>query len=161
HVLVAEALMSAGFPPGVLNVVTNSPDDSPEVVDALISHKAVRRINFTGSTRVGRIIAQKAATHLKRCLLELGGKSPLVVLEDANIDEAVKAAVFGSFLYQGQICMSTERLVVDEAIAEEFVSKFAARAKALPMGDPRKNPQCVIGPLVSASVGPRLNALID
>ncbi len=161
HLLVADALVEAGFPPGVLNVVTNAPKDAPEVIDALIAHKAVRRINFTGSTRVGRIIAQKAATHLKRCLLELGGKSPQVVLDDADIDEAVKAAVFGSFLYQGQICMSTERLVVDEAVADEFVAKFAARAKELIMGDPRINPGCVIGPMVVSESGPRLNAMID
>jgi salicylaldehyde dehydrogenase len=161
HVLVADALVAAGFPPGVLNMVTNAPKDAPEVIDALIEHKAVRRINFTGSTRVGRIIAQKAATQLKRCLLELGGKSPQVVLDDANIDEAVKAAVFGSFLYQGQICMSTERLVVDEAVADEFVAKFAARAKELVMGDPRVNPGCVIGPMVSSESGTRLNAMID
>jgi acyl-CoA reductase-like NAD-dependent aldehyde dehydrogenase len=153
--------VEAGFPPGVLNVMTNAPKDAPEVIDALISHKAVRRINFTGSTRVGRIIAQKAATQLKRCLLELGGKSPQVVLDDANIDEAVKAAVFGSFLYQGQICMSTERLVVDEAVADEFVAKFAARAKELVMGDPRVNPACVIGPMVASESGARLNAMID
>lgn len=161
HLLVADALVEAGFPPGVLNVVTNAPEDAPEVINALIAHKAVRRINFTGSTRVGRIIAQKAATHLKRCLLELGGKSPQVVLDDADIDEAVKAAVFGSFLYQGQICMSTERLVVDEAIADEFVAKFAARARELLMGDPRVNPACVIGPMVASESGPRLNALLD
>jgi len=161
HMLVAEALVAAGFPPGTLNVVTNSPQDAPEVIDALISHKAVRRINFTGSTRVGKIIAQKAAVHLKRCLLELGGKAPLVVLDDANIDEAVKAAVFGSFLYQGQICMSTERIVVDDAIADEFVAKFAARARALTAGDPMKDPMCVVGPMVSSDNGPRLNALID
>lgn len=161
HLLVADALVEAGFPPGVLNVMTNAPKDAPEVIDALIAHKAVRRINFTGSTRVGRIIAQKAATHLKRCLLELGGKSPQVVLDDADIDEAVKAAVFGSFLYQGQICMSTERLVVDEAVADEFVAKFAARAKELLMGDPRVNPACVIGPMVASESGTRLNAMID
>jgi acyl-CoA reductase-like NAD-dependent aldehyde dehydrogenase len=161
HMLVAEALLEAGLPAGVLNVITNAPKDAPEIIDTLIAHKAVRRINFTGSTRVGRIIAQKAATHLKRCLLELGGKSPLVVLDDANIDEAVKAAVFGSFLYQGQICMSTERIVVDEKIADAFVAKFAARARELPAGDPRQNPNCVIGPMVSSNSGPRLNAMID
>ena len=161
HMLVAEALVEAGLPPGVLNFLTNAPQDAPEVIDALIAHKAIRRVNFTGSTRVGRIIAQKAAVHLKRCLLELGGKSPLVILEGADIDDAVKAAVFGSFLYQGQICMSTERIVVDESIADEFVAKFAARAIDLPAGDPMKNPQCVIGPMVSKESGPRLNALID
>jgi acyl-CoA reductase-like NAD-dependent aldehyde dehydrogenase len=125
--LVAEALVEAGLPARRAERNDQRAQDAPEVIDALIAHKAVRRINFTGSTRVGRIIAQKAATQLKRCLLELGGKSPLVVLDDANVDEAVKAAVFGSFLYQGQICMSTERLVVDEAVADEFVAKFAAK----------------------------------
>jgi salicylaldehyde dehydrogenase len=159
--LVAEALLEAGLPAGVLNSLTNAPADAPEVIDALIAHPAVRRINFTGSTKVGRIIAQKAATQLKRCLLELGGKAPLVVLDDANVDEAVKAATFGSFLYQGQICMSTERLVVDESVADEFVSKFAARAKELPMGDPATTAGCVIGPMVSNDNGARLNELID
>lgn len=161
HMLVAEALVEAGLPPGVLNLLSNAPKDAPEVIDALIAHPAVRRINFTGSTRVGRIIAEKAATQLKRCLLELGGKAPLVVLDDADVDEAVKAAVFGAFLYQGQICMSTERIVVDESIADEFVAKFAAAAKALPVGDPSKNPGCVIGPMVTKDSGPRLNAMLE
>jgi salicylaldehyde dehydrogenase len=161
HVMVAEALIEAGLPPGALNVLTNAPEDAPEVIDALIAHPAVRRINFTGSTRVGRIIAQKAATQLKRCLLELGGKAPLVVLDDANVEAAVKAAAFGSFLYQGQICMSTERLVVDEKVADEFVAKFAARAKELPMGDPAAGPGCVIGPMAHPENGARLNALIE
>lgn len=161
HVMVAEALLEAGLPPGALNVITNAPADAPEVIDALIAHPAIRRINFTGSTKVGRIIAQKAAAQLKRCLLELGGKAPLVVLDDANVDAAVRAAVFGSFLYQGQICMSTERLVVDAAVADEFVRKYAARAQELPAGDPSKTAGCVIGPMVSSENGARLNALID
>jgi len=161
HALVAEALVEAGFPPGVLNYLSNAPHNAPEVVDALIAHKAVRRINFTGSTRVGRIVAEKAAQHLKRCLLELGGKSPLIVLEDANVDEAVKAAVFGSFLYQGQICMSTERLIVDDKVADEFVAKFAARANELRAGDPAINPNCVIGPMINPSSGARINDLVQ
>lgn len=161
HVMVAEALLEAGLPPGALNVITNAPADAPEVIDALIAHPDIRRINFTGSTKVGRIIAQKAATQLKRCLLELGGKAPLVVLDDANVDAAVRAAVFGSYLYQGQICMSTERLVVDAAVADEFVRKYAARAQELPAGDPSKTAGCVIGPMVSSENGARLNALID
>ena len=107
----------------------------------------MRRINFTGSTRVGRIIAQMAAKHLKRVLLELGGKAPLVVLDDADLDEAVKAAVFGSYMNQGQICMSTERIVVDETVADAFVEKFAAKARTLPIGDPRKG-NVVLGSLV-------------
>lgn len=161
HALVAQALVEAGFPAGVLNYLSNSAQSSPEIVDTLISHKAIRRINFTGSTRVGRIVAEKAAKHLKRCLLELGGKSPLVVLDDANVDETVKAAVFGSFLFQGQICMSTERLIVDEKVADEFVAKFAARAKELTSGDPAANPQCVVGPMINPSSGARINDMLQ
>jgi salicylaldehyde dehydrogenase len=161
HQMVVEAVLEAGLPAGVLNFLTNTPSDAPEIIDALIAHPAVRRINFTGSTKVGRIIAQKAATQLKRCLLELGGKAPLVVLDDANIDAAVKAAVFGSFLYQGQICMSTERLVVDMAVADDFVARYAAAASALPAGDPATNAACVVGPMASAANGARLNAMID
>jgi salicylaldehyde dehydrogenase len=161
HLLVAQSLLEAGLPPGVLNFVTNAPDDAAEIIDALIAHPAVRRINFTGSTRVGRIIAQKAATELKRCLLELGGKAPFVVLDDADLDAAARAANFGAFLYQGQICMSTERFVVDEKIADDFVAKFAARARDLPTGDPAVTPGRVIGPVISTATGVRLNALID
>jgi acyl-CoA reductase-like NAD-dependent aldehyde dehydrogenase len=161
HALIAEAFYEAGLPEGVLNFIVNAPDDAPEVIDVLIAHPAVRRVNFTGSTRVGKIIAQKCATQLKRCLLELGGKAPFVVLDDADIDGAVNAAAFGAFLYQGQICMSTERFVVDEAVAEEFVAKFVAKVGTLPVGDPVTNPGCVIGPLVDTRSGERINGLID
>lgn len=161
HSLVAEAFYDAGLPAGVLNFIINAPDDAPEVIDTLIAHPAVRRVNFTGSTRVGRIIAEKCASHLKRCLLELGGKAPFVVLDDADIDGAVNAAAFGAFLYQGQICMSTERFVVDEKIADAFVEKFAAKVASLPAGDPVSNPGCVVGPLVDARSGERINGLID
>ena len=125
HRLIAECLREAGLPPGVLNVITNAPEDAPELIDALIAHPAVRRINFTGSTRVGRIIAQTAAKYLKPVLLELGGKAPLLVLDDADLDAAVAAAAFGAFMNQGQICMSTERIVVDEKVADAFVAKLA------------------------------------
>src|SRR6187399_811718 len=127
HRLIGECLREAGLPPGVLNVITNAPEDAPALIDALISHPAVRRINFTGSTRVGRIIAETAAKYLKPVLLELGGKAPLIVLDDADIDEAVNACVFGAFANQGQICMSTEKIVLDNQIADGFLSKFAAR----------------------------------
>lgn len=161
HMLIAEAMIKAGFPAGTLNFLTNAPEDAPEIMDALIANPAVRRINFTGSTRVGRIIAEKSGRHLKKCLLELGGKSPLVVLEDADVDEAVKAAVFGSFLYQGQICMSTERIIVDDKIADEFVEKFAAKAKELSQGDPSTDAACVIGPMIASESGKRINLMID
>src|SRR5690606_19705488 len=107
HSLIVEAFAAAGFPEGAVQLVTNAPEDAGEVVGALIDAPEVRRINFTGSTKVGKIIARRAAEHLKPVLLELGGKAPLVVLEDADLDEAVKAAAFGAFMNQGQICMST------------------------------------------------------
>lgn len=161
HALVAEAFIEAGLPEGVLNFVVNAPDDAADVIDALIAHPAIRRVNFTGSTRVGRIIAETSGRNLKRCLLELGGKAPLVVLDDADIAGAVNAAIFGSFLYQGQICMSTERFVVDEAVADQFVEAFAARAKDLLADDPVKNPGCVVGPMIDAKSGARINAMLD
>ena len=137
HRLIVAAFEATGFAPGVVGLVTNAPADAGEVVGALIDHPAVRRINFTGSTAVGRIIAVRAAQALKPCLLELGGKAPLLVLEDADLDEAVKAAAFGAFLNQGQICMSTERIIVVDAVAEAFVERFAAKASTLAAGDPR------------------------
>ncbi len=100
-----------------------------KVVEAMVAHPAVRRVNFTGSTRVGRLIALTCAKHLKPVVLELGGKAPLVVLDDANVGDAVNAATFGSFANSGQICMSTERIVVDERIADDFVARFAATAR--------------------------------
>ncbi|SHM44437.1 Acyl-CoA reductase [Sphingobium sp. YR657] len=161
HALLAQAFYEAGFPSGVLNFVTNAPEDAADVIDTLIAHPAIRRINFTGSTRVGRIIAQKSATHLKRCLLELGGKAPFVVLDDADIESAVNAAIFGSFLYQGQICMSTERFVVDESVADQFAARFAERAAALPAGDPAAGPGCVVGPMIGRASGERINSLVE
>ena len=138
HSLIVEAFADAGFPEGVVNVVSNAPADAGEVVGAMIDHPAVRRINFTGSTAVGRIIARRAAEHLKPVLLELGGKAPFVVLADADLDEAVKAAAFGAFMNQGQICMSTERIIVVEDVADAFVEKFQAKVATMAVGDPRE-----------------------
>jgi acyl-CoA reductase-like NAD-dependent aldehyde dehydrogenase len=132
HGLIVEAFQAAGFPEGVVNLVTNAPEHAAEVVGALIDHPAVRRINFTGSTAVGRIVARRAAEHLKPVLLELGGKAPLIVLEDADLDEAVAAAAFGAFMNAGQICMSTERIIVVEAVADEFARRFADKAASMP-----------------------------
>lgn len=159
HRLIGEVLDEAGLGKGVVNVATNAPADAPMVVEALIAHPAVRRVNFTGSTRVGRIIAEIAARHLKRALLELGGKAPLVMLDDADLDEAVKAAAFGSFMNQSQIGMSTERIMVDERVADAFVEKFAAKAASLPVGDPRTG-NVVLGSLVGAEAVERVKGLI-
>ena len=159
HELIIEAFAEAGFPEGVVNVVTNAPEDAAEVVGALIDAPEVKRINFTGSTSVGRIIAKRAAEHLKPCLLELGGKAPLLVLEDADLDEAVKAAAFGAFMNQGQICMSTERIVVVESVADEFAKRFAAKAAAMATGDPRAG-TTPLGAVIDQKTVTRVNALI-
>jgi acyl-CoA reductase-like NAD-dependent aldehyde dehydrogenase len=160
HWLIGSVLREAGLPPGAINVVTNAPTDAPGVVEALIEHPAVRRINFTGSTKVGRIIAGIAAKHLKPVLLELGGKSPMVVLRDADVDEAVAAAGFGAFMNQGQICMSTERIVLAPEIADEFVSKFAAKARTLKAGDPREG-KTPLGAIVNAEAAAHIRALVE
>jgi acyl-CoA reductase-like NAD-dependent aldehyde dehydrogenase len=158
HRLIATVLTEAGLPAGVINVLTNAPEDAPEIVAALIAHPAVRRVNFTGSTKVGKIIAETCGKHLKPALLELGGKAPLVILDDADIDGAVNAAIFGAFMHQGQICMSTERIIVDETIADQFVAKLAARASQLPAGDPRGH--VVLGSLISLDAARKMEELI-
>ncbi|WP_371734334.1 aldehyde dehydrogenase [Acidisphaera sp. S103] len=158
HHLIGQTLNDAGFPPGVVNVISNAPADAPAIVEALIAHKAIKRINFTGSTKVGKIIAKLAAEHLKPVLLELGGKAPLIVLDDADLDQAVDAAAFGAFVNQGQICMSTERLVVDETVADAFVAKLAAKASKLPAGDPRGH--VVLGSMIDLQPAEKMDALI-
>jgi len=161
HQLIAEAFQDAGFPPGVLNYITNAPADAGRVVEAMVAHPAVRRVNFTGSTRVGRIIAMTCAKYLKPVLLELGGKAPMVVLDDADLDEAVNAAAFGAFANSGQICMSTERFVVDAKVADDFVARFAKKARSLPLGDPRKPEPVVLGSVIGMGTVAHCNALID
>lgn len=146
--LLAEIFEEAGLPPGVLNVVTGTREDSVDIGDEVIAHPAVRRISFTGSTEVGRLIAEKSGRHLKRAVLELGGKDPLIVLGDADVDYAVDAAAWGAFLHQGQICMSTERIIVERNVADEFLTKLRDRAQALKMGDPT-DPSVAIGPLIN------------
>lgn len=159
HALIIEAFAEAGFPEGVVNVVTNAPADAADVVGALIDAPEVKRINFTGSTAVGRIIATRAAQHLKPCLLELGGKAPLIVLDDADLDEAVKAAAFGAFMNQGQICMSTERIIVVDAVADEFATKFKAKVSAMAVGDPREG-TTPLGAVVDAKTVAHCQSLI-
>lgn len=161
HQLIVEALQEAGLPPGVVNFVTTAPADAGVVVEAMVAHPAVRRVNFTGSTRVGRIIAATCAKYLKPVVLELGGKAPLVVLDDADLDAAVNAAAFGAFANSGQICMSTERIVVDATIADDFVARLVAKATALPLGDPRRKDPAVLGSVIDMGAVERCNALID
>ena len=136
--LIVEAFVEAGLTGGIVNLVTNAPSDASEIVGAMIDHPAVRRVNFTGSTAVGKIIAMRCAQNLKPALLELGGKAPLVVLDDADLDEAVKAAAFGAFMNQGQICMSTERIIVVDSIADAFIERFRQKVGTMAVGDPRE-----------------------
>jgi acyl-CoA reductase-like NAD-dependent aldehyde dehydrogenase len=160
HHMIGAVLRDAGLPAGAINVITNAPENAPEVIEALIAHPAVRRINFTGSTRVGRIIAETAARFLKPVLLELGGKASLVVLDDADLDAAVAASAFGAFMNQGQICMSTERIVVDNTVADDFVAKLAAKAESLQAGNPRHG-NFALGSLVGVEAAERISGLVN
>jgi acyl-CoA reductase-like NAD-dependent aldehyde dehydrogenase len=160
HRLIADAFAAAEFPPGVVNVISHSAESAPQIVEALIAHPAVRRVSFTGSTRVGRIVGELAGRHLKPAVLELGGKAPMVVLDDADLDEAVKAAVFGAFMNQGQICMSTERIIVDAKVADAFVEKFRTKTQALKVADPSKGP-APLGAVVDEKAVRTLRSLID
>lgn len=159
HARVIARINEAGLPPGVANVVTNAPEDTEAVVDRLIAHPAVRRINFTGSTRVGRNVAVTAACHLKPCLLELSGKAAMIVLEDADLDRAVEAAVFGAFFNQGQICMATERLIVTEPVADRFVEALVAQAQTLRAAGPQH--RAPLGSLIHPQAAQRLAAMIE
>ncbi|KAA9007873.1 aldehyde dehydrogenase family protein [Histidinibacterium aquaticum] len=156
----AEILEEAGIPPGVFNVVTCSRESVGAVGDEMIENPDVKAVSFTGSTAVGRHIAAKCGAHLKKACVELGGKDSMIVLEDADLEAAARAANFGSFMHQGQVCMSTEKLLVHENVWEDFMSRFLARAKKLRTGhtDDKDN---VIGPLVNTRQAVRVKALID
>jgi acyl-CoA reductase-like NAD-dependent aldehyde dehydrogenase len=157
--LLADVLAEAGLPAGVLNVVTNDLADAGDVVTALIAEPRVRNVNFTGSTSVGRIIGVQAAQHLKPAVLELGGKNALIILEDADPDLAVDAAVFGAFMNSGQICMSTDRIIIHESLVEAFIPRYVERVRALPAGDPT-DPATVVGPLINPRGAQRVSALV-
>ncbi|WP_055524065.1 aldehyde dehydrogenase family protein, partial [Streptomyces ossamyceticus] len=158
--LVADVFREAGLPDGVLNVITNAPEDAAGIAEALISDERVRAVNFTGSTNVGRIIGEHAARHLKPAVLELGGKNAVIVLDDADVDYAVDAVTFSVFMNAGQICMSGDRILVHESLAEEFAQKFTAKVATLRAGDPG-HPHTVVGPLVTASAAERIAALVQ
>jgi acyl-CoA reductase-like NAD-dependent aldehyde dehydrogenase len=147
-VVIASVFHEAGFPKGVFNLITNGPGGSGEIGDEFIENAKVRRLSLTGSTSAGRQLAEKAGRHLKRVALELGGQNPLIVLRDADIDQAVSAAAFGGFLHQGQICMSTRRVIVEKPIAKEFIQKFVEKASSFKVGNPME-PDTIIGPLIN------------
>jgi acyl-CoA reductase-like NAD-dependent aldehyde dehydrogenase len=155
-----EIFAEAGLPDGVLNIVTHAPGQAAAIGDELVSHPAVRRINFTGSTHVGRLLAEAAGRHLKRVVLELGGYNPVIVLADADVDYAVNATAFGAFLHQGQICMSARKVFVERAISDEFIEKLSAKANGLKAGDPNEH-DTIIGPLINADALAMVKGRVD
>jgi acyl-CoA reductase-like NAD-dependent aldehyde dehydrogenase len=158
--LVAEILQEAGFPPGVVNVVTHAPGEAVPIADEFFERPEVRCINFTGSSATGRILAERAGRALKRCVLELGGYNPLIVLADADLDYAVEAAAFAAFFHSGQICMNARKVLVERPVYGEFIDRLAARAQSLPAGDPA-DPRTVIGPLITPAARDRVAREVD
>ncbi|WP_434670986.1 aldehyde dehydrogenase (plasmid) [Klebsiella sp. B345] len=157
HMLIGQILQESGLGDGVVNILTSTPQDAPALVEHLISTPQIKRINFTGSTKVGRIVARHAAEYLKPSLLELGGKAPLVVLDDADLDAAVSAIAFGAFINQGQVCMSTERVIVAESVADELVKKLTLKTLALKAG----GQNTILGMLESSGAAQRIQSLVE
>ncbi|MFE2096241.1 MULTISPECIES: aldehyde dehydrogenase family protein [unclassified Streptomyces] len=155
--LVAKIFEEAGLPGGLLNVVVT---DIAEIGDAFIEHPVPKVISFTGSDKVGRHVATVCASHFKRSVLELGGNSALVVLDDADLDYAVDAAVFSRYVHQGQVCMAANRVLVDRSIADEFTEKFVAKVRTLKVGDPR-DPQTVIGPVINSAQANAISGAVE
>ncbi len=145
----AEILEEAGFPAGTFNVVTHAPGAAPAIADVFFESRAVRCINFTGSDKTARILGSRAGQALKRIVLELGGFNPMLILDDADLGEAVKAVIFGAFIHQGQVCMNTRKVYVARAVHDEFVAALAAKTAALKRGNPAEA-GVVIGPLINA-----------
>ncbi|MER5640875.1 aldehyde dehydrogenase family protein [Kitasatospora sp. NPDC002227] len=155
--LIAKLFEDAGLPPGLLNVVLT---DIAEIGDAFLEHPVPKVIAFTGSDTVGRHVAQVAAGHFKRSVLELGGNSALIVLDDADVDYAVDAAVFSRFAHQGQVCMAANRVLVDRSLLPEFTEKFVAKVASLKVGDPH-DPATQIGPLINTAQADAVGAQVD
>ncbi|MFE6158864.1 aldehyde dehydrogenase family protein [Streptomyces sp. NPDC056486] len=155
--LLAKVFEDAGLPAGVLNVVVT---DIAEIGDAFIEHPVPSVISFTGSDRVGRHVATVCASQFKRSILELGGNSALVVLDDADVDYAVDAAVFSRFVHQGQVCMAANRILVDRSLEAEFTEKFVAKIASLNVGDPA-DPATHIGPLINSSQADAVTKVVD
>lgn len=158
--LLPEILAEAGFPAGVVNVVTHAPGEAAPIADEFFERPEVRCVNFTGSSATGRLLAERAGRHLKRCVLELSGYNPLIVLADADLDYAVEAAAFAAFFHQGQICMNARKVIVERPVYDEFLERLVARAAALRIGDPAEA-GTVIGPLINAAAVQRVTREVD
>ena len=152
---LADVLREAGVPAGVVTVITNDRADAPEIVEALIAHPHARRINFTGSTTVGKIVGRHAGTYLKPVILELGGKNPIVVLDDADLDYAARGIATAKFFNAGQICLSVDRIIVLESVADEFTEKFLAAVDRVGYGDPT-DPRTMVGPMINDRAAQRV-----
>jgi acyl-CoA reductase-like NAD-dependent aldehyde dehydrogenase len=146
--ILAQIAEEAGFPKGVINVVTHAPGAAGPIADVFFESPDVRVINLIGGVKTAKMLAKRAGETLKRTTMELGGFNPLIILDDVDMDYAVRTATFGSFFHQGQICLNTRRIIIQRKIADEFLEKFAARTKTLPSGDPRDH-KTIIGPLVT------------
>ena len=146
--MIAEIAHEAGFPPGVINVVTHAPGEAGQLSDEIFENPNVRVINLIGGVKTAKYLAERAGKTLKRTVLELGGYNPMIILDDVDVDDAVRAATFGSFFHQGQICMNTRKIILQRKIYKEFLEKFIARTNSLPFGDPEDH-KTIIGPLIN------------
>ncbi|MFB7713833.1 aldehyde dehydrogenase family protein [Streptomyces sp. NPDC056105] len=155
--LVAKIFEDAGLPAGLLNVVIT---DIAEIGDALLTHPVPKVISFTGSDAVGQHVATVCASQFKHAVLELGGNSALTVLDDADVDYAVDAAVFSRYVHQGQVCMAANRILVDRKVEKEFTEKFVAKVRSLKVGDPR-DPSTVIGPVINSNQAEAVSGVVD
>lgn len=158
--LMGEIMTEAGFPPGVVNVITHAPGAVGPIADHLFESRKVRAYNFTGSSATGALLAARAGKHLKRIALELGGYNPMVVLQDADLDYAVDTGIFAAFFHQGQICMNTRKILVERSRYDDFLTRFAARARDIKAGDP-SNPQSKIGPLINDAAVEKMKRAIE
>jgi acyl-CoA reductase-like NAD-dependent aldehyde dehydrogenase len=156
---MADALADAGLPAGVVNVVTNERADAPQVVEALIGDERVRRVGFTGSTAVGRIVGELSGKYVKPVILELGGKAPVYVCDDADVEYAARGIAFARFMNSGQICLAADRIIVHAAVAEQFTQSFVQKVSGLGEGDPR-DPATIVGPLINARTASRVAGLV-
>src|SRR5471030_2220031 len=147
-IMLAEVAEEAGFPPGAVNVVTHAPGAAAPIADEFFDRPEVRVINLIGGVKTARMLSERAGRTLKRTVMELGGFNPMIILDDVDMDYAVRTATFGSFFHQGQICLNTRRIIIQRKIFKEFLGKFVARTRTLPSGDPLDH-RTIIGPLIT------------
>jgi acyl-CoA reductase-like NAD-dependent aldehyde dehydrogenase len=157
--MIADLFAEAGFPAGTINVVACSRRNVGDVGGKLINDPRIARVSFTGSTAVGKEVAKACAAQLKRVILEMGGKNPIIVLDDADVDYAVNVAFFGAFLHQGQICMSADKIIVARNLYEEVLRKLIVKVENFKPTEPG-NPMCVIGPIINDRQLERIDRLV-